>query len=64
MSIEGDMGRISCIRSMSRDILGFTCGICSSWPQGNLNSKGLRSRGSMTYLRVSLSMFKSDPLVP
>ena len=53
MRTKENMGRISCNQTRSRDTLGFTCGM-----------EGLRQRGSMTYFRVSLSMFKRDRLVP
>ena len=43
MITEEDMGRISCNQSMSRETLGFICGM-----------EGLKPRGNMTCFRVNL----------
>ena len=43
MRTEEDMGRISCNQSMSRDTLGFTCGM-----------ECLRPRGNIIYFKVKL----------
>ena len=58
------MGRISCNQSMSKDTLGFTCGIYGPLAQGDLNSKGLTLRDSMTCFKVSLSILMRDQFVP